>query len=372
MARFLTVFEVEPAIRLPETYVYPPDQDSDVGARLEVRPIVKSAANTRSFQSGLELRCEVDAETAEEAVRKGRAFVEGMLSVFSFVSGVGLPPAHASRAFDVSPQKEQREFVQYFDTPHSQVSRRTLDLASLGRVLESLGAVKDNGKAKRLARAVRWHRLAAGEPDPLDRFSYRWIGLEALNPVLMKELGAPKSTHTCAKCGHEWELSDSGGIKGLCMRDFEDGDELFKRIRDFRVALQHGVGDIERMYEEGGARANEARGVLAAAILTLLGLDDMREAVLQREITNAIPTKVSIHGALSGADPDRLGPPEMNPHLILEGITETVEVGDEGEEKVTVSGKFTAKLGEGVRIAVSEFRVQSEADRVEIGPIRKL
>ncbi len=372
MARFQTVFDVEPGVRLPQPFLHEMDQEADELARLEVRPKQRQAEGNRHFQSGLQMRCEVDAENVDEAIEKGRILVEGILSVLSFVSGVGLPPAKVWLAYDVSPQKEGRDFIQFFDPPHSQVSKGLVDLGAFSDVLQALGSLDVEDRATRLAKALRWYRLAARELDPLDRFSYYWLGLESLNPLLMEEVGGTRSTQTCPNCGHKWDLPDSGGVKALCIRDFEDGEELFRRLRHFRVSLQHGFGDIEEMYGEAEERAGQVRDILASAMLTLLHLDGLKGAVLQREVINAMPTRVSYPGVLSGQDPQNLGPPGMDPHLVVRDFTETVEVNDDGSVRITASVRYDASLGAGVRLTLGELRMRGESIRLEGASAKKV
>lgn len=360
MPEFTVVFTVSPAVRIDGPIGYDFMEHGKRVANVSIRSSTSRDANGKEFQTGLIVRAIVDAGDIEQAITDGRVLSEGILSVMTFCSGVGIPFLKSELAYETTPDIEQRAFVQQFDVPHSPVSRGELESKVMDQLREAFEGISSEKISDRLGRAVRWYRKAALEIDAIDRFSYYWLGLEALNPILENHYKAVRPTHTCPKCGHTWEFQGLSGVRALMENEFDDGSKKFNLLRQLRVDIQHETKPIEEMYSRVANLLQLVREAHIAGLLAILGLNKLRSDMMNYEITNAVPTRIEIPAVIHGKDPSNLGPPGQDPHLDQADFSESIQIGMNGLPETTGRAKFNVRTARDVTIVAREFRIAGE------------
>ncbi len=360
MPEFNVLYTVSPALRIDEPMKYEFRDQGKTIATVVVGKLTEKDAEGGEYQIGLEIHAILEAEDIEDAMSRGRELSEGVLSVMSFCSGVGIPHLETDLAYETTPEIENRSFIQYFGVPHSQVSKGSLDTKTMNTLTVAFDTVADPKTSDRLGRAVRWYRKAARETDMIDRFSSYWLGLEALNPTLEKHYAAKRFKYTCPECGHQWEHQGLSGVKALLENEFDDGIEIFRRLRELRVSIQHSTKTTDVLYLEATELAAPLREAVITGVLAILNLKDLKSVLMKHEITNAIPIRIAVPAIIHGKDPNNLGCPGEDPHLESVDFAELVRAKEDGSIRITGQVKLAARVADGVRLTVSEFRMMGE------------
>ena len=150
-------------------------------------------------------------------------------------------PPREEIAYELTPNKSEREFLQvFYDIPIKSPSRRQIDPKLLTDFIDKEMKMK-TPFLEHVQRAIRWYRLGAMQVDLYDQFNCFWIGLEALNPILQQQLSVKEeATITCPECKHQWtkEITVSG-IKTFVQSKIEDGPNIYKKIHQLRNSIMH-------------------------------------------------------------------------------------------------------------------------------------
>jgi len=125
-----------------------------------------------------------------------------------------------------------------------------------------------------LGRAIRWYRKASIENDKFDKFLNIWQGLEALNPALKKLWKIPDEYGKCKNCGASYKKQVAAGIRELIQNHLENGEEIWREVRDWRVALVHSTDTPIEMGKDVEIYIPKLEEALVKGILALVGVPE--------------------------------------------------------------------------------------------------
>ncbi|MBO3809708.1 MAG: hypothetical protein FGF50_08970 [Candidatus Brockarchaeota archaeon] len=95
--------------------------------------------STYKIQSGLRLTVFLKAQSLEEAINEAKSFADGVVSFITLVTGVGLDVPKEELAYEITPEVEERDFLQvFYNTLPISISRRTLDNQLLKHFIDKL------------------------------------------------------------------------------------------------------------------------------------------------------------------------------------------------------------------------------------------
>lgn len=152
----------------------------------------------KTFSNSLIIQCIINANTIFEAIGLCHAYTERILDQISFVAGTPVYELNIRRAFDISPNTESRDYIQFDYDIIDKIGSRMINLHELLKTSETVNSMNSD----RLFRALHWCRKALRENDPLDRFTYIWTGLEVLNPLFRDLYHNEYEVNKCENCGH--------------------------------------------------------------------------------------------------------------------------------------------------------------------------
>jgi len=139
------------------------------------------------YVAGLDIEVEVDADTPDEAIRRGPYLVIFLSSFLSLLSNIGLPEPKLESIVPHPRQKEDYELLKYFDLQIDRPSLRGVEVEDVGALYRQSRLIDANFR-DRILRAVRWYSHALQESDLIDQFLGFWFSLESLDIVARKEL----------------------------------------------------------------------------------------------------------------------------------------------------------------------------------------
>jgi hypothetical protein len=157
--------------------------------RLEARnankPMAISIANKNStnllgqtYSKELNIYCDFESSDQWDAIMTCSGSVNELLDQFALAVGAPVSDARIEKVYDITPNAATREIWQFFYSPIEKVGSQI----SPPDLLEKLIFGFFKGRKAEILRSVHWFRLSLREVEPLDRFTYLWIGLESLNP----------------------------------------------------------------------------------------------------------------------------------------------------------------------------------------------
>ena len=218
----------------------------------------------------------------------------------------------------------------------------------------------ESDKKDRVTRAIRWYRRGALALDPLERFTWYWIGLETLNPLLQIIFDVSDDSTHCPKCNHEWVSTPTvSGIRAAVRKFKPDESTLYTRMKELRIGLIHGKTDLKTMIPEAVALHNVTRESLVRAILLILGISPT-EKFLRDTLSAESPLVAAVVSTVHGSDPATLGSPGEHPHFELK--SHEVKKGEVTESGVTatITTNLVARLANGVTNTSTGWRLYGQ------------
>jgi len=315
----------------------------------------------RKIQSGLQLTVFLQAENLREAINEAKGLVDGIVSFITLVTGVGLDIPSENLAYEITPEVEERDFVQIFHDPFNiSISRRKLDHQLLIKMMDH--SMKLDSKTKqRVARAMRWYRMGVMTPDVFDRFNCFWIGLEALNPLLQRKFSIQDDPIRCPKCGHEWVTTPTvSGIRTFVQDYLPKGKELYRKIHGLRIDIMHSRRELKAPHKKAVELAPITAEVLFRAISYILGLKGWKR-ITHRDILEKVPMRIELEATLVGGEPNSLGPEGKDPFFEPAHTVFTPKIIG---NKITFKGtsSFTARLNPKVKWRPREVRFYGDPE----------
>jgi hypothetical protein len=241
--------------------------------RIAVKPSNDDPAKQREL-GGSTIAVEFRAPTTGDLLLSGRAgmeLIEDFLSAITVVSNTTFAPCELMQVARLDAGRRHNcEFMQMLPLPlnhwHERISGAKLRSA---RILLAHWDGLEGGK--RLRRAARNYRSAAGTVDDVTAFQEAYIGLEIMEKPLAANAGFEKHgteqvKGSCEKCGHEYVRNRTAlvGVRAFVAGgvDLDKADESrvsdWKRINKLRNDLMHGLVD------EGDLGDRPSRSLLAS------------------------------------------------------------------------------------------------------------
>jgi len=213
----------------------------------------------------IQMQTVLDAPSLDKAVSFATARANRWLAALAFAARVPVGDGTALFAYDATPNRDEREFVQYFyDNSWPRPIVAAVEGSAIQKVINAWG--RHEGKAHwAVSRAFFWYRRAIREPSPADRFTYLWLGLEALEPTLRARLKVRSETSRCSSCKRLLEDPSTAGIKAHLAAGTKS-DELYARARKLRVNIVHTVPYDFELHEEARRLTPALEQALRAAI----------------------------------------------------------------------------------------------------------
>jgi hypothetical protein len=257
-------FTVETAIAVPAPQVFP------FGDGLVVTVTNWTETDTAGERHrGLLVEVALDAVDPEDAVRGALGPAGIVTSMMSFGHAAAAGPlrpyiAYAERADGGC------DVAQHAQWPIEPSSRRLLKKERMEPLVARMNTILADER-DRVLRALEWYRKALTETNVFDRFAAVWIGLESINPALIKRRDLPtkQTIRTCEKCGTPVVTMDTiAGITDLLERHFGEQDR--RTVRRFRQDFMHSTRPLHAIVDDAAASTNTALAALRIGLLELM------------------------------------------------------------------------------------------------------
>ncbi|MET4384451.1 hypothetical protein ABIB73_000186 [Bradyrhizobium sp. F1.4.3] len=226
--------------------------------RIAVKPSNDDPAKQREF-GGSTIAVEFKATTTDDLFLAGRAgmeLIEDFLSAITVVSNTTFGPCELVQVARLDAGRRHNcEFMQMLPLPLNHWHERIAG-AKLRSARNLLAHWDGMEGGKRLRRAARNYRSAAGVADDVTAFQEAYVGLEVMEKPLAANAGFAKHgteqvKGSCEKCGHEYVRNRTTlvGVRAFVAGDvdLDKADEGrvadWKLINKLRNDLMHGLVD---------------------------------------------------------------------------------------------------------------------------------
>ncbi len=315
---------------------------------------LKESIDDSSFPVGLKFKAEVTAKSIDEAIGKAQKLSDGIASFVTLVTGIGTPIVKPILCYEITDNKSEREFLQFFDDPPvNALSRKKIPEEKMTYLIKKYYEITNLSLAQRVARAIRWYRFGVGSFDLFDRFSSFWIGLEALNEPLQTRLNVDKDQIKCPKCGFEWTpFPTISGVRKFIDCYVQNGSEVYKRMHSLRISIMHSTEPLTNLQANIKVACEEAGNALLSAVQFLLNIPP--PWISHKELlSNAIPFRLALKGMLVSDSLEDLMPENgEDAHF---KVTYKVDTVQEINGKTEVPFKAECKLIAGSRVSAKIF-----------------
>ena len=359
--QFMVVLKVKPASRLRERgklVLNFPEPDETIVVTMT--NIFEKDPAGNEIPVGLSLEVKVNAQNIDEAVTKAKGIADGVTSFASLCSGLGMPIVREELAYETTLGVSDRSFLQFFHEIPVSPSRREIDHVAMIDIMDKVINLGESDKKDRVTRAIRWYRRGSLALDALERFTWYWIGLETLNPLLQTIFDVSDDSTHCPECHHEWVSTPTvSGIRAAVRKFKPDEPTLYTRMKELRIGLIHGKTDLKTMIPEAGALHNVTREVLVRAILLILGISPT-EKFLRDTLSAESPLFAAVVLTLHGSDPSNLGLPGEHPHFELKSHEVKKTEATESGVTATITTNLIARLANGVTNTSTGWRLYGQ------------
>lgn len=228
-----------------------------VACSITIRPEHTEPARQRELGGSI-LAVEFEGEQDVDlmvAARYGYELIEDFLSAITVVSGLTFRPSIILQVARLgSAKKSNCEFLQFLDL-HANHWHEPISGQMIGATRHLLAHWDGLESGKRLRRAARRYRDAAGTFDDVAAFQEAYIGLEAMEPPLAKMAGLTPGTEeikgACEHCGGQFTRKRTSlvGVRAFVLGDLnaDNADEKrnadWKLVNKLRNDLMHGLVD---------------------------------------------------------------------------------------------------------------------------------
>jgi hypothetical protein len=227
-----------------------------VSCRIAITPVHPEPDRQRSLGGSLftiEFQREHDADPIVVA-REGVELIEDFLSALTLSSGPTFGPSRLVEVARLIRKSGTCEFMQFPELPAHQWSE-PITAATLSKVRDLLAHWDGLESGKRLRRAARRYRDAAGNTDDIAAFQQAYVGLEAMEPPLAKMVGLTPGTEeikgSCEQCGAEYIRKRTAlvGVRAFALASVDPAEANDQRKADWslmnklRNDLAHGLVD---------------------------------------------------------------------------------------------------------------------------------
>jgi hypothetical protein len=235
------------------------------------------------LHGGLGFDAWIHAEDLNEAITKGKGYVDVLLAIASYASQTSCLPAKAVFAYNASElETGPRRFERFYhEVKPCTGNLRQLKLQLFQEVFSHL-----EGANTRIHRAVMWLTKSLSEDTAVDQFTACWVGLDALSKLLVEKLLGERSARyprcplcgkqiaTCPHCGRGTEAllpTFTEGIKELFRTQCGIDEEAFKnKWWPNRNKVLHGSMELSHEFvSELSGQLDTLRGALIRGVAVL-------------------------------------------------------------------------------------------------------
>lgn len=281
------------------------------------------------FHIGIRISVIISAKDIDDAAHKAQKKANYMAVILSFIYNATISNPILELGYETSETAANTEFIQYlYMNGELFKKKRTIDPFLLDNLLKPI--MKYN--SQRIIRAIRWYRNGLNEKDSIDKFLSYWIGLECLNKLLAKELGAEQKTIKCKKCGHHRVDPTVYGIEAIFIKYSKEGELDYGKCKGLRNEIQHGYGDFKYAVGVAGEYAELCREMLLMGLYLLLKVDQTVIDKHPMPIYNLFIPRIEFKGVYE-IQPKNLS---TTPYLIIDTNDIKIEIID---NKLAISFK---------------------------------
>jgi hypothetical protein len=330
--------------------------------RGDVEIVLEDVVTTGAIShAGIQINVDLPADSRSEGVDEATRYAEVALTVLSAAGRAVTTSAQPVLAFESTPGKKEREFVQwYWDVPIP-TPKTSAPTAIFGRLMDGLITETDEKRVARVALSMSWHRRAVGEQEPTTRFLMLWIALEAV----------------AARVAETYMITKDAGFQGLRRLAVDSGgseDQISELLR-IRRSLLHDFGKSKPVQIR--ADADEVipvmeRLLLRAWCLVLLG-DMSHVDVFPNGSIRPYPVRVILYGTVNALElqsRDRNDLPHFRLNLQLNDST----VEQDGTVTTTIPTSFTFVDSQGATATGGHYEIWGpdgpDAVRLDAGEAR--
>lgn len=265
----------------------------------------------QSYANELDFTCEFQSDDILSAISLSSGYVNQILDNLVFVTGGPAYDIKILKAYEITPTATIREFWQYFPNVIEKVGSKYSDIEASTGLIHSFLKVQE----ERVLQALHWYRKSLRESDTLDRFTYIWIGLETLNPLIKKIYPGESETAKCKNCGHPRKFEGTAALKKF----FEacSNGALYSKARNIRQELLHGHKNLDEIVENIHDIMNPLATVLRSAICSVSGIDK-EKIVYDIDLAEAINVTIVVYMKFGPFIVDESDPGFEDPYAILD------------------------------------------------------
>ncbi|SDY92206.1 hypothetical protein SAMN05661080_05029 [Modestobacter sp. DSM 44400] len=330
-----------------------------------------------SKQLPRELVIEVRGRTGslDEAAGKFGAIARPLTTLAGFVANVLVGTAEVHLAYDSTPTREEREFLETFlpdergAVSDGRIIQRHL-LEAVAQAFVSLSTDSD-----RVSRALRQYEMAlrywyvGGEWLAL---SHLWMAVEALTDAVIKKEAVRRGVGNAGLAkSFGLPLDDPDKPWGTALRHetrrrviFRSDDEIYQAARKGRNGLEHGFMELDKVAAHALKSADKTFHHVRQTIIDLLGLaPEIASELMEIKPKDVQSSRKVARGRLIGAAVDPAMEGELYPRLAWSsGIDAVVREGSTFQMKS--KDRMTIRTHPNVGFRLEQLEVHS---RVEDG-----
>lgn len=246
---FLVIYHVQTNISLTGPIKFQHD-------RIEIEISEDSSyidENCSGWLSKLIIKVKISDNSIEDAITKAFDYVDGVVGLLSFQTGVTIDFPIFDRAIDISEETKDRVFIQNIRVPYNLGTKRSLNLDEFQVFFQHLNRTDIphiSNHPHRIERAIRWYRKGIAETDPISRFTQLWTGLEVLNPILSEKYHDDIIGETqFYRPDEPTKLIQLNGLKFFLIKKMNQTQDFWKECVGVRKDILHGLKSIEEIKE---------------------------------------------------------------------------------------------------------------------------
>lgn len=259
-------------------YIFPSDNGQEtILALLDIKEmyndtIVHQGIKAEIISSGIGLT---------EALTEAEGRLDYVLSLVLFELNVVSVRPQLQFGYEISNNSLTSEFIQieYIEDPLLKQKRNLYEREPRLRKLVNkvLAEQAFPEISPYIIRAVKKYHSGLFRTDPIDTFLDFWVGLEVLNPLLIKHFKASSfeiSKCPNTECGYERQVPATTGVKALFEEFSTHKTKDYSNYRGLRSGLEHGgkhLAGARKLAEEYNPNCQT---MLRKAIYILLSLDE--------------------------------------------------------------------------------------------------
>ena len=241
-------------------------------------------------KKGLWADCFLFAKNLDHAEEKSNVLIENILGLIDFTTSSYSSSSFVS-SYEASPDLKMRIYKQVFHIPTQERNIAVINEKVFQEIF-------DKRIEERILRGISWLRKGYLEQEHVDKFIAFWTGLESISELLCDsfEISTEDRKRICNKCGNVIDKRISSlGTKILFLKEIENNNTLFGRIRGARGKLLHGGGPLsEKFVREIRTYNPLIRRALIIGIGKLLEISDETVKSVIRRKTNSYSDRVKI------------------------------------------------------------------------------